>query len=205
MSGLSAPTGTPAEMLGVPGLETRQVDAQRLTIRAADDGGERGTFEGIACPFDTEDSYGTMFAPGCFSRGDSNLEGDLYAYLWMHSPWDPVGTFRAEERADGLWISGEWDATPAGQEARGRALSGSAPELSVGFLAMTIDPDNQDRFMQVRLVEVSQVTRRYGAVPGAQLTEARHKLPRHGDASAMLRHRERQARAAVAALRLSSL
>ena len=132
--------------------------------------GESGnSFEGRACVYGVVDSYGTTFEPGCFTRGGLETSG-TYALLWMHDPTRPVGTFSAQERSDGLYISGQWDESTAGQEARAAALSGSAADLSVGF---TMNANEDGLISEARLLEVSQVTSRFGAVPGSVLTAVR--------------------------------
>jgi HK97 family phage prohead protease len=162
-------------------LELRQLDA--VEWRVAD--GEDGSFEGIACRYGVVDSYGTTFHPGTFKKGS---RGD-FAFLFMHDPARPVGVFRAEERADRLWIGGRYDDTQAGRDARAMARSGSAPELSVGFvrtdlpsfekLAQMSDDEYKDTMTNIRsarLVEVSQITARMAAVPGSKLTTVRAAL-----------------------------
>ncbi|MFD0408618.1 HK97 family phage prohead protease [Kitasatospora sp. NPDC127116] len=162
-------------------LELRQLDA--VEWRVAD--GEDGTFEGIACRYGVVDSYGTKFHPGVFKKGS---RGD-FALLFMHDPSRPVGTFRAEDRADRLWIGGRYDDTQAGRDARAMALSGSAPELSVGFVRTDLPPfeklaqmsedeykDTMTNIRAARLVEVSQITARMAAVPGSKLTTVRAAL-----------------------------
>lgn len=148
-------------------LQTRALQA--LQMRAGD--GEAGTFEGYACVWDVEDSYGTTFQRGCFSRG--GLDPEPYALLWMHNPLEVLGTFTAQEDDHGLRIAGAWDETAAGKDARVRAKSGSAPGLSVGFVPIMVDPDDETLFTQCRLVETSQITRRMASVPGASLDKVR--------------------------------
>lgn len=143
---------------------TTQTRAVRIETRAA----ETNTFEGRACQYGVVDSYGTTFASGCFTKG--GLDTNTYALLWQHDPTRPIGTFHAEEREDGLYIVGRWDENQAGQEARTAALSGSASDLSVGF---TWAAENSSLIEEARLMEVSQVTTRFGAVPGSVLTAVR--------------------------------
>jgi HK97 family phage prohead protease len=126
-------------------------------FRVAD--GDDGTFEGVACQYGKKDSYGTTFHPGVFKRG---IDKSDYAYLWMHSPYDPIGTFRADEQPNLLHIGGRYDDTTAGRDARVMARSGSARELSVGFVRTD--------------VEVSQITARMAAVPGSKLKTVRSAL-----------------------------
>lgn len=152
--------------------------------RVAD--GDDGTFAGYACRYGKKDSYGTTFHPGVFRKG---LDKSDYALLFMHSPYQPVGTFRAEERADHLWIEGRYDDTAAGQDARKMARSGSARELSVGFVRTDLPDwkklyemeedkrkDILDNIRSARLVEVSQITARMAAVPGSKLKTVRSAL-----------------------------
>lgn len=167
-----------APTVPVPGVgavqvptHTRVIPGARIDLRAA--AAADGTFEGLALPWDTEDSYGTRFAPGTFSAGGLDQEG-RYALLWMHDPWTVLGTFGAQEREDGLWIvDGRYDDTDEGRAARERARSGSAPELSVGFTPYGVDPEDEQRFVSAGLNEVSQITLRFAAVPGAGLTTVR--------------------------------
>jgi HK97 family phage prohead protease len=150
------------------------------------DDGEDGTFDGVACQYGRKDSYGTTFHPGVFKRG---IDKGSYAYLFMHSPYDPIGTFRADEQSNLLHIAGAYDDTQAGRDARVMARSGSARELSVGFvrtdlppwekLAAMTDEDRADvleNIRSARLVEVSQITARMAAVPGSKLKTVRSAL-----------------------------
>ncbi|MFF9643675.1 HK97 family phage prohead protease [Kitasatospora aureofaciens] len=164
------------------GVQYRTVPLQQLNVRAE---GDEGTFEGVACRYGVVDSYGTVFKPGVFRKG--GLDQGTYALLDMHDPGRPIGTFTAREKGDHLAISGRYDDTQAGRDARARALSGSAPELSVGFIRTDMPAtweeydaltDKQKRDLETnirsaRLVEVSQITARMAAVPGSALTGVR--------------------------------
>ncbi|MEU0370633.1 HK97 family phage prohead protease [Streptomyces sp. NPDC006283] len=150
------------------------------------DEGSDGTFAGYACRYGKKDSYGTTFHPGVFRKG---VDKQDYALLFMHSPYQPVGTFRAEEKSDHLWIEGRYDDTAAGRDARVMARSGSARELSVGFVRTDL-PDWKklyelgdderaellENIRSARLVEVSQITARMAAVPGSKLKTVRSAL-----------------------------
>ncbi|MCX4601207.1 HK97 family phage prohead protease [Streptomyces anulatus] len=145
-----------------------------------------GTFDGIACQYGKKDSYGTTFHPGVFKRG---IDKGSYAYLWMHSPYTPIGTFRADEQSNLLHIGGAYDDTQDGRDKRAMARSGSARELSVGFVRTDLPPweklaemgdddraDVLDNIRSARLVEVSQITARMAAVPGSKLKTVRSAL-----------------------------
>ncbi len=163
-------------------LEFRVFDSHEFRV----DDGEDGTFEGVACQYGKVDSYGTTFHPGVFKRG---IDRGSYAYLFMHSPYDPVGTFRADEQSNLLHIAGAYDDTQSGRDKRAMARSGSARELSVGFVRTDLPPwekiaqmgddDRADLMANIRsarLVEVSQITARMAAVPGSKLKVVRHAL-----------------------------
>ncbi|MFF9205136.1 HK97 family phage prohead protease [Streptomyces sp. NPDC014986] len=163
-------------------LEFRVFDSHEFRV----DEDQDGTFAGVACQYGKKDSYGTTFHPGVFRRG---IDKGSYAYLWMHSPFDPIGTFRADEQSNFLHIDGRYDDTARGRDARVMARSGSARELSVGFvrtdlpvwekLAKMTDEERRDVLDNIRsakLVEVSQITARMAAVPGSKLKTVRSAL-----------------------------
>jgi hypothetical protein len=56
---------------------------------------------------------------------------------------------------------------------RVRAKSGSAPELSVGFVWLDSDADDENLITKARLVEGSQITARMASVPGSQISAVR--------------------------------
>lgn len=133
--------------------------------------GEEGTFAGYGSIHGVRDSYGTEMRQGCWTNG--GLDSDPYALLWMHNPDVVLGTFTAREDETGLWVEGRYDDTPEGTAARTRAISGSAPGLSVGFNVVAIADDDPDAFTACRLVEVSQITARMASTPGAELASVR--------------------------------
>lgn len=148
--------------------QKRSIHLENLSI-------EENYFEGRACQYNVKDSYGTTFVAGCFTRG--GLDTTPYSMLWNHDYTRPVGTFIAEERADGLYIKGRWDENTAGRDARAAAISGSASDLSVGFTwIIESEADrNDDMIRTARLQEVSQITSRFAAVPGSELTAVRNQ------------------------------
>lgn len=163
-------------------IEFRVFDSAEFRVGEDDD----GTFEGVACQYGKKDSYGTTFHPGVFRRG---IDKGSYAYLWMHSPYEPIGTFKADEQTNHLRIGGRYDDTTAGRDARTMARSGSARELSVGFVRTDLPPweklakmtdeerrDVLDNIRSAKLVEVSQITARMAAVPGSKLKTVRSAL-----------------------------
>lgn len=149
-------------------IEYRHVSIGQLETRLGDE--EEGTFSGYANLHDIVDSYGTHFAAGAWNSG--GLDGQR-PYLWMHNPDEPVGVFTAREDERGLYIEGRYDDTVEGERARRRARSGSAPELSVGFIRRSVDAEDENRITSAELREVSQITLGFAAQPGAELIAAR--------------------------------
>lgn len=152
----------------VPGILSRNLPNTDVRVDS-----DAGTFNGWAVKYGIRDAYGTTFSPGCFSQGTEDLELRDFPYLWFHDPFTPIGTFRAVEKDDGLWIEGRWDDTGEGNSSRARAKSGSAPGLSVGFVPEGVAPDDESVFTSARLVETSQITLGFQAVPGAKLESVR--------------------------------
>lgn len=151
-----------------------------------------GTFDGYGSVHNVVDSYGTRMLPGSWTAG--GLDDKPYALLWMHDPTVVLGTFTATEDERGLWITGRYDATDVGQRARAQAQSGSAPGLSVGFSVVSALADDEDAFNSVRLVEVSQITARMAATPGAEMSGVR-QAESHALAAATVARRAAVARA----------
>ena len=152
----------------IENIEYRLASMGALETRLGED--QDGTFSGYANLHEVTDSYRTRFARGAWEAG--GLEGRR-ALLFMHSPDNPVGTFVAREDERGLFIEGRYDDTDEGQRARRRALSGSASELSVGFIRKGVDPDDSNLITAAELREVSAITLGFASQPGAELTAVR--------------------------------
>ena len=150
---------------------TRQVDLSTFEVRA-DPGENEPHFRGWACRTGVVDAYGTTFREGCWQAG--GLDEEIYALCWFHDPRRPVGVFTASERPGGLWVEGSWDDTSEGRAARTRGLpGGSARQLSVGCRGIIYAEDAPNEILAAQLVEVSQITARMAAVPGAGITSSR--------------------------------
>jgi HK97 family phage prohead protease len=149
-------------------VEYRHVSLGALKTRL--DGEGPGTFSGYANLHLVTDSFKTRFNPQAWTLGGGPT---TRAYLWMHDPDEPVGVFTWREDEKGLWIEGTYDDTPEGQRARKRAASGSAPELSVGFIRRAVDKNDSSLITEAELVEVSQITLGMASQPGAELAAVR--------------------------------
>lgn len=174
-----------------PGLHVRSLQRVELRVAGEPADGTAGTFDGYGVLWGVTDTFGTTFERGCFDAG--GLDENVYALLWMHNPFLPLGGFRAAEDETGLRITGWWDDTPEGQQARNRARSGSAPELSVGFNGVVFGDTSETQIIAAGLQEVSQVTARWASSPGAALTAARSRADEQRVAEQMAAARARAA------------
>jgi HK97 family phage prohead protease len=173
-------------------VEFRSVAFRDMEVRAVDDS---RTAEGYICRWGVIDTYGNRFRQGAFTS--AGLDDKPYAFLWMHEPYDPAGLFTASEDASGLFIRIAYDATDTGERAYQRAKSGSAAELSIGFIRKgdEVAQDGVTEITRAELVEGSQITARFAAQPGAALAAVRMKDANQA-AESELRRRERAAKAA---------
>lgn len=156
-------------------IERRVVPAVETEFRFTN-GPEDGGFTGYLSIFGVTDSYGTRMMPGCFKAGGLE-EGRMYPLLDMHDSTSAVrsvlGGFTAVEDERGLLIGGTFAATQAGQDARTLAGMGFAPELSVGFVRLRNQEEDESAIISARLVEGSLIIRGFAATPGAEMVAVR--------------------------------
>lgn len=105
-------------------------------LKVSGEGGP-GEFEGRASTFGTIDSYGDTIDRGAYT--DTIPEFLERGFIgWGHDWTDPIGfVTAAEERKDGLWVTGQFHSDPDAQKyrqrARERVESGKFMGLSIGF------------------------------------------------------------------------
>lgn len=156
-------------------LERRIVAAPEAEFRFTN-GPEDGSFTGYLSIWDVTDTYGTRMRPGAFRAGGLE-EGRLYPLLDMHDSSSAVhsvlGGFTATEDPRGLLIEGTFAATHAGQDARTVAGMGFAAELSVGFIRLANQADDETAIISAKLVEGSLIIRGFASTPGAEMVAVR--------------------------------
>jgi hypothetical protein len=146
--------------------EVKTLPLAELKIAGAPD--SVGEFEGRASTFNTIDSYGDTIDPGAYAATLPEFL-DRGFIGWSHD-WDqPIGFLTAaEERADGLWITGQFhgdaEAQKYRQRARERVAAGKFMGLSIGFEAeeweMRKIEESEDpirALTKIKLYEVSLV------------------------------------------------
>ena len=164
--------------------ETKTLPFAELKIEGSDDG--PGGFEGRASTFGSIDSYGDMTERGAYA--DTIPDFLSRGFLgWGHDWSDPIGYFTdADEKADGLWVKGEFHGDAEAQRYRQRtaerAAAGKFTGLSIGFQPLdfefrTIDDREIRVLTKIKLFEVSLVS--VPAEPNAHVTavKALDELP----------------------------
>lgn len=159
-------------------MELKTVPLAEFKITADSGPGE---FTGRAAQFNGLDSYGDTIMPGAFAK---TIPGFLdRGFLAAGHDWTaPIGWFTsAEERADGLYITGKFHSDDEAQKHRTRARermdAGRFVGLSIGYV--TKDAVNRDdgvrELREIELYETSLVT--VPADRGAGLTAVKSGLP----------------------------
>lgn len=117
--------------------ETKTFPLAELKIEA--NGTDAGSFEGRASTFGSVDSYGDVVVPGAYR--DTIPDFLTRGFIgWGHDWKEPVGIVTAaEERTDGLYVSGQFHSTQLAQQARTiareRVDAGKFMGLSIGYEA----------------------------------------------------------------------
>ena len=156
---------------GMPGVEIRSVDE-----------GKR-QFVARVCNYNVVDSYGSVWAPGCFAE---SLKRKMPKVVWAHDWSDPIGIVIAyKDSADGLDVTVQLDDfadVPRARQCFSQLKSGSMDEFSFGFAREEwsfVDgyaedaefPGATEILTRARLDEVSPVL--VGAVPNTALLSTR--------------------------------
>ncbi|GAA1712302.1 hypothetical protein GCM10009765_71770 [Fodinicola feengrottensis] len=161
---------TKHEQRSLPGVELRALDE------------EKRQFTARVCSYGVADSYGSVWAPGVFTRG---LQQKLPKCAWGHDWTEVIGRgISYEEHPDGLDMTvqlDDFDAVPKARQAWAQLKSGSMDEFSFGFARQQwsekrddlelYGPDARELMTEARMDEISLVLK--GAVPGTRLLSTR--------------------------------
>jgi len=152
-----------------------------VEVRSVDDGEEKGTFTGYASVFGVIDSYGTVFDKGCFKKTLRDNKGE-FPLCWMHDVWEPIGICAATEDDKGLWIEGRLNLeTQRGAEVYSNMKMRAITQMSHSFRVVSVKNEEADdkskipHFKEVRLYEISPVTRNYAANEDAEIDDVRSR------------------------------
>jgi HK97 family phage prohead protease len=124
-----------------------------------------GTFEGRASTFGTIDSYGDRINPGAYKDTIPQFL-DRGFIAWSHDWENPIAMVTsAEERDDGLWITGQFhgdaEAQKFRQRVRERLDADKFMGLSIGYVPEEFHYEEEGAVRvldQIKLYEVSLVT-----------------------------------------------
>lgn len=111
--------------------DPRRIEFRAFDVRVADDG---AGFSGYASTSWHVDSYGTAFAPGCWTKTLAE-RADKVLVLWQHDPYLPIGRPTAmSQDGTGLAVTAKiTEATQYGRDAMALLRDGVPLGLSVGF------------------------------------------------------------------------
>jgi len=151
-----------------------------VEVRGLDE--EKRQFTARVVNYNVVDSYGSVWAPGVFTR---SLERKMPKVTWGHDWLDPIGVVTSfDERADGLDLTvqlDDFDAVPRARQAFAQLKSGSMDEFSFGFKREAWSEKREDLapfgdgarelMTEARMDEMSPVL--VGAVPGTHTIDVR--------------------------------
>jgi len=157
------------------------MEFRELSFEVRETDEDEGTFSGIANAFGVVDSYGSTFDPGSFKKTLS--EQDNVPVVWFHSPTDPIGSAPAlKETDEGLYVDGaelNLDVPKAKEVFSGMQFDPPyITEMSIGFetLQDETDDDGIEHKKEVKLYEISPLTKNFAANPEAQISEVRDSI-----------------------------
>ena len=145
-------------------------------VRAMEEGDkEEGIIQGYASVYGNVDSYGTVFARGCFKESLKNRPAHDVKFLWQHDRNRPAGVLRhLFEDAFGLGFEARLALkTQTGMEAYELVQMKAVSGVSVGFNVVREEYTNEGtiNFLELRLNEISIVT--FPANPLAEIKSCR--------------------------------
>lgn len=141
------------------------------------------TVEGLAWPYATADKTGDIILKGAVHPAAPELP-----MLLQHKTESLIGIWSSiEERADGLYVKGQFNETILARGVRSQLLTGRlSGALSIAFREKSSTKRGKNRIISaLDLVEVSIVDR--GAHPGAHLTHVKTLTAAHEIAEALNR------------------
>jgi HK97 family phage prohead protease len=136
---------------------------------------DKGRFTGYASVFGVTDSYGTVFDKGAFKKTIKDHKGK-FPILRMHVREEPVGIALVEEDDRGLRVvDGQLDLdVQLGRDVYSGMRKGYISEMSHRFSPVREKAiEGVTHYGEVRLMEVSAVTRNFASTPGASIETVR--------------------------------
>lgn len=139
---------------------------------------EQGTFTGYASIFDAIDSYNEMVLKGAFRKTLKENDGK-FPLCWFHNIAEPLGIIYAKEKSQGLATEGHLNLdVQSAREKRSLMKQDVITGMSIGFKTLQDEWDEEVRkIKEVKLYEISLITRNFQACPGAEIENIKGDIP----------------------------
>lgn len=145
-----------------------------LELKQLDDD---GTFVALAAVYGTKDRTGDIIKKGAFTKTVN--ENPEVPIVWMHDVWQPIGTGSLSDTDAGLEVHGRLALkVTRAQEIYELMKMGAVKGFSIGYDPIKWSWDGDIRVLEeVRVDEVSPVTKNFQAHPEAQLISIKSVVP----------------------------
>lgn len=136
---------------------------------------EEGKFEGWLTKYGEEDLVNDIVEKGAFNKSLSKKK--VYPLLWNHTPHEPIGVSRLEDREEGVKVYGELELNvQRAKEIYSLIKKGVVNGISYGYIPRKVSYSGDKRILkEIDIFEVSLTV--FPAHPSALITEVKHVLP----------------------------
>jgi len=154
------------------------METKDFKFKLDDTDDEKGTFSGYASIFDELDSYNEVVLKGAFRKTLKENDGK-FPLCWFHNVAEPLGIIHAKEKKQGLEVEGHLNLdVQSAKEKRSLMKQGAVSGLSIGFKTLQDEWDEEVRKLkEIKLYEISLITRNFQACPGAEIEDVKSELP----------------------------
>lgn len=139
---------------------------------------KEGVFSGMASVYDVVDSYNEVVMKGAFKKTLQESKGE-FPLCWGHDVLEPLGLAIAKDTDKGLGVEGHLNLdVQSAREKRSLTKQGAVTGISIGFQTIKDEWDGDIRKLkEIKLYEISLVTRNFQACPGADIADVKSRLP----------------------------
>lgn len=154
------------------------METKDFKFKLDDTDDEKGTFTGYASVFDAVDSYNEMVLKGAFRKTLKENDGK-FPLCWFHNVAEPLGIIYAKEKSQGLATEGHLNLdVQSAREKRSLMKQDVITGMSIGFKTLQDEWDEEVRkIKEVKLYEISLITRNFQACPGAEIENIKSEIP----------------------------
>lgn len=140
---------------------------------------DKGTFTGVASVFDAVDSYNEVVLKGAFKKTIRENDGK-FPLNWFHKLTEPLGMIYPKEDQMQLKVKGVLNLdVQSAREKRSLMKQGAVTGLSIGFQTIKDEWDDKKKIRklkEIKLYEISLITRNIQACPGAEIGDVKANL-----------------------------